>query len=346
MILAHFQHPNILRIFDLFVEGPTFKDVYICLEMMAGDLSSLICGREPATEAQTQAVTYQMIRGLLALHSARVVHRDLKPRNVLLTPNGDVKIADFGLARAIYSHDLGEDEELTEHVVTRWYRAPEIMLTSGRYTFSIDIWSLGCIVGELQLGTPLFKGQDVMDQMKHIFQVVGRPTMEDLDWLQRDSASWRLVARCSETAPRGRGALEQMLSGVSTQGGNLVDMFLQIHPSHRMPLWRALKHPFLAPYYSVHDLAVASARATPPIDWSFNEQLCGERYSECRMREAFAQARRAARRDPVARSLSPATPSTVASEGSFTGSPQKRRTRSCGKMLWPEDACASQGKQD
>ena len=62
-----------------------------------------------------------MIRGLLALHSARVVHRDLKPRNVLLTPNGDVKIADFGLARAIYSHDLGEDEELTEHVVTRWY---------------------------------------------------------------------------------------------------------------------------------------------------------------------------------------------------------------------------------
>jgi hypothetical protein len=140
--------------------------------------------------------------------------------------------------------------------------------------------------------------------------------------------------------PRGRGVLQQMLSGASMQGESLVDMFLQIHPSRRMPLCEALKHPFLEAFYSTHDLAVASARATPRIDWSFNDELSGERYSECRMREALNQACKAARRDPpvarrdpVARSLSPETPSTVASDGTSPGSPQRPRTRNFGKML-------------
>jgi mitogen-activated protein kinase 1/3 len=106
-----------------------------------------------------QYFIYQTLRALKAMHSANVLHRDLKPSNLLLNANCDLKVCDFGLARSANST---EDNSgfMTEYVATRWYRAPEIMLTFQEYTKAIDVWSVGCILAEMLSGKPLFPGKD------------------------------------------------------------------------------------------------------------------------------------------------------------------------------------------
>jgi len=113
-----------------------------------------------------QYFLYQLLRGLKYVHSANVLHRDLKPSNLLLNANCDLKIADFGLARI-----TSETDFMTEYVVTRWYRAPELLLNCSEYTSAIDVWSVGCIFGEILTREPLFPGKDYVHQLRLITEV-------------------------------------------------------------------------------------------------------------------------------------------------------------------------------
>lgn len=113
-----------------------------------------------------QYFLYQILRGLKYVHSANVLHRDLKPSNLLLNANCDLKIGDFGLART-----TSETDFMTEYVVTRWYRAPELLLNCSEYTAAIDIWSVGCILGEIMTRQPLFPGKDYVHQLRLITEV-------------------------------------------------------------------------------------------------------------------------------------------------------------------------------
>lgn len=113
-----------------------------------------------------QYFIYQLLRGLKYVHSANVLHRDLKPSNLLLNSNCDLKIGDFGLARTTSEADF-----MTEYVVTRWYRAPELLLNCSEYTAAIDIWSVGCILGEIITRKPLFPGKDYVQQLRLITEV-------------------------------------------------------------------------------------------------------------------------------------------------------------------------------
>lgn len=113
-----------------------------------------------------QYFLYQILRGLKYVHSAHVLHRDLKPSNLLLNANCDLKIGDFGLART-----TSETDFMTEYVVTRWYRAPELLLNCSEYTAAIDIWSVGCILGEIMTRQPLFPGKDYVHQLRLITEV-------------------------------------------------------------------------------------------------------------------------------------------------------------------------------
>ena len=113
-----------------------------------------------------QYFLYQFLRGLKYVHSANVLHRDLKPSNLLLNANCDLKIGDFGLART-----TSETDFMTEYVVTRWYRAPELLLNCSEYTAAIDIWSVGCILGEIMTRQPLFPGKDYVHQLRLITEV-------------------------------------------------------------------------------------------------------------------------------------------------------------------------------
>lgn len=113
-----------------------------------------------------QYFLYQILRGLKYIHSANVLHRDLKPSNLLLNANCDLKICDFGLARV-----TSETDFMTEYVVTRWYRPPELLLNSSDYTAAIDIWSVGCIFMELMDRKPVFPGRDHVHQLRLLIEV-------------------------------------------------------------------------------------------------------------------------------------------------------------------------------
>lgn len=127
-------------------------------ELMETDMHRVIRTQD-LSDDHCQYFIYQTLRALKAMHSANVLHRDLKPSNLLLNANCDLKVCDFGLARSAAST---EDNSgfMTEYVATRWYRAPEIMLTFKEYTKAIDVWSVGCILAEMLNGKPLFPGKD------------------------------------------------------------------------------------------------------------------------------------------------------------------------------------------
>lgn len=171
-LLKHFRHENVVGIVDMmppiarYLED--FNDVYIVTDLMETDLHRIIYSKQKLSIDHVQYFIYQVLRGLKYIHSADVIHRDLKPSNLLVNSNCDLKICDFGLARGIHQDQpegTGGTMLLTEYVVTRWYRAPEIMLACHEYSKPIDIWSVGCIFAELILRKPYFPGDDYIDQV-------------------------------------------------------------------------------------------------------------------------------------------------------------------------------------
>merc|ERR1712151_914988 len=144
-LLRLLEHPNIIPLHDVLAPpSPDFHHVYIVMELMDTDLHRVISSDEPLTDDHAQFFMYQIFCALVYMHSANVVHRDLKPLNVLVNKNCDVKLCDFGLARGRAGFSQEDDDFLrTEYVGTRWYRAPEVVLTSMEYTAAVDIWSAG-----------------------------------------------------------------------------------------------------------------------------------------------------------------------------------------------------------
>ena len=118
------------------------------------------------------------------MHSANLLHRDLKPSNLLVNAECHVKVADFGLARSLDITDPDSAPILTDYVATRWYRAPEILLGSNKYTKGVDMWSMGCILAELLMGKPIFPGTSTLNQLDRVMELVGRPSKEDIDSLE------------------------------------------------------------------------------------------------------------------------------------------------------------------
>ncbi|KAJ9698263.1 hypothetical protein PVL29_007376 [Vitis rotundifolia] len=167
-LLCHMDHENIVKIKDIIrpPDKEKFNDVYIVYELMDTDLHQIIRSSQALTDDHCQYFLYQLLRGLKYIHSANVLHRDLKPSNLLLNADCDLKICDFGLART-----TSETDFMTEYVVTRWYRAPELLLNCSEYTAAIDIWSVGCILMEILRREPLFPGKDYVQQLVLITEV-------------------------------------------------------------------------------------------------------------------------------------------------------------------------------
>jgi serine/threonine protein kinase len=243
LLLRHLEHENVSGIRHVMLPKPG-HDVYIVSDKMDFDLQRIISSTEPLTDDHCRYFLYQMLRGLKYVHSANVVHRDLKPSNVLLNANCDLKICDFGLARA-----MAEDEsmKMTQYVVTRWYRAPEILLLVQRYTKAVDVWSVGCIFGELLGRTPLFAGRSYLHQLQLIIAQLGTPSEDDMAEAEFDEKLATVIRSLPKHPPRSLG--ERFPRAPEAAIELLVEM-LRFSPGRRITAAQALAHPYLA---ELHD---------------------------------------------------------------------------------------------
>ncbi|XP_065830899.1 mitogen-activated protein kinase 1-like [Oscarella lobularis] len=252
-ILTRFKHENIIDIRDI-LHPPTIgelRDVYIVQTVMETDMYKLLKTQHLSNDHVCYFL-YQILRGLKYIHSANVLHRDLKPSNLLVNTTCDLKICDFGLARIV---DLEHDHKgfLTEYVATRWYRAPEIMLNSKGYSKSIDIWSVGCILGEMLSNRPLFPGKHYLDQLNHILGIVGSPTAEDLDCIFNDKArSYLQNLPFKPKVPWSR-----IYPKATPLALDLLERMLTFNPNNRITVDAALAHPYMEQYYDPADEPVA-----------------------------------------------------------------------------------------
>ncbi|XP_048949174.1 mitogen-activated protein kinase 15 isoform X4 [Canis lupus dingo] len=174
------DHPNIIRLLDV-IRAENDRDIYLVFESMDTDLNAVICKGRLLRDVHKRYIFYQLLRATKYIHSGRVIHRDQKPSNILLDSSCVVKLCDFGLARPLSS--LPEEpagQALTDYVATRWYRAPEVLLSSSWYTPGVDMWSLGCILGEMLRGRPLFPGTSTLHQLELILETIPPPSKEDL----------------------------------------------------------------------------------------------------------------------------------------------------------------------
>jgi len=259
-LLRHFDHDNVITVVDLFTppnQRQDFDDVYIVSDLMETDLHRVIYSKQELSAEHVQFLMYQMFCGLNYIHSAGVIHRDLKPSNILLNSNCDLKLCDFGLARGV--SDTEEEQDLTEYVVTRWYRAPEIMLSCPSYDAKIDVWSIACIFAEMLSKKPIFPGSDYIHQLKLIMKLVGRPQADEMDFVTNSKAR-RFVLNLPEYP---RVDLHERFPDLSADGVALLEDTLRLDPNHRASVAEALSHPFFA---DVRDVE-CEGKATYVIDW-------------------------------------------------------------------------------
>jgi len=268
-LLRHLRHENVIDIIDCVKprERNGFEDVYLMYDLMDTDLYQIIRSSQSLTEEHCQYFVYQILRGLKYIHSADVLHRDLKPGNLLLNANCDLKICDFGLARTALV-DADASEFMTEYVVTRWYRAPELLLSCAEYTSAIDVWSVGCIFAELLGRKTLFPGKDYVHQLNLIMRVIGTPQdASELEFINNEKAkryikSLPVTVRCS---------FQKLFPNASPAAIDLIDKMLVFDPAKRITVEEALAHPYLE---SLHD-EVDEPCAETPFTFDFED---GARY--------------------------------------------------------------------
>ncbi|XWS22727.1 hypothetical protein CRYUN_Cryun29cG0061100 [Craigia yunnanensis] len=170
-ILLSFHHPSIVDVKEVVV-GSSLDSIFMVMEYMEHDLKGLMeTMKQPFSQSEVKCLMLQLLEGVKYLHDNWVLHRDLKTSNLLLNNQGELKICDFGLARQ-YGSPL---KPYTHLVVTLWYRAPELLLGARKYSTTIDMWSLGCIMAELLSKEPLFNGKTEFDQLDKIFRTLGTP---------------------------------------------------------------------------------------------------------------------------------------------------------------------------
>ncbi|XP_032172606.1 mitogen-activated protein kinase 15 isoform X5 [Mustela erminea] len=240
------DHPNIIRLLDV-IRAENDRDIYLVFESMDTDLNAVICKGRLLKDTHKRYIIYQLLRATKFIHSGHVIHRDQKPSNVLLDSSCLVKLCDFGLARSLGDLPEGpEGQALTDYVATRWYRAPEVLLSSSWYTPGVDMWSLGCILGEMLRGRPLFPGTSTLHQLELILETIPPPSKEDL--LALGSSYSASILPCLRAWPRQ--PLDTLLPpDTPPEALDLLRGLLVFAPDKRLSAAQALQHPYVQRFH-------------------------------------------------------------------------------------------------
>lgn len=246
-------HKNITCLYDLdIVPNPItgdFNEIYLYEELMECDMHQIIRSGQPLTDSHYQSFIYQVLCGLKYIHSAGVLHRDLKPGNLLVNADCELKICDFGLARGFSENPEQNAGFMTEYVATRWYRAPEIMLSFTNYTKAIDIWSVGCILAELLGGKPLFRGKDYVDQLNQILLILGTPKESTLTKI----GSVRAQNYVRSLPLMRKVPYLELFPNANPLALELMEAMLTLDPYQRITVEQALDHPYLSVWHDPQD---------------------------------------------------------------------------------------------
>ncbi|KAK6588911.1 cdc2 kinase [Cryptosporidium xiaoi] len=232
-LLKELHHPNIVSLFDVIHSE---KRLTLVFEFMEKDLKMVLDAHKSGLDDKTiKMYFYQLLRGVAHCHQHRILHRDLKPQNLLINSNGALKLADFGLARAFgipvrsYTHE----------VVTLWYRAPDVLMGSKRYSTSVDIWSIGCIFAEMITGKPLFPGTSDDDQLLKIFSILGTPNPKEWPQLQELPLWKQRTFQIYE-----RKSWDSIFPEFCQSGIDLLSKMLCFDPNKRISAKDAMEHPY------------------------------------------------------------------------------------------------------
>ena len=201
------------------------------------------------------------------MHTACILHRDLKPRNLLVNSNCDLKICDFGLSRPFINEMKVTSSQMTDYVATRWYRSPEVLLTYKKYTGAMDMWSVGCIFGELLLRRPLLPGTDANNQIEIILNLLGTPDEKDIESIPNPRAKEKLI----RLAKRSARPLENIFKDANPDALDLLRRMLEFCPEKRITVEEALAHPYLAALHYPDD--EPSSRPVSLFDFDYERQL-------------------------------------------------------------------------
>nr|XP_047912168.1 mitogen-activated protein kinase 7 [Anser cygnoides] len=232
---------------------------------MESDLHQIIHSSQPLTLEHVRYFLYQLLRGLKYIHSANVLHRDLKPSNLLVNENCELKIGDFGMARGLGADPRHAKAFLTEYVATRWYRAPELLLSLHRYTRAIDMWSVGCIFAEMLGRRQLFPGRNYVHQLQLIMAVLGTPPAAVMAAIGAE----RVRAYVQSLPPRPAVPWESLFGDAEPAALALLGRMLRFDPRERVGVAEALRHPFLAKYHDPED----EPECVPAFDFAFDRRV-------------------------------------------------------------------------
>lgn len=239
-LLKKLSHKNVITLKNVFCSKPSkwnaFKrSTFLVMEYMEHDLQTIM-RHEKFKEDKVKAIMREILSGVAYLHAEKIIHRDLKCGNILMNNRGEVKIADFGLAR------VKTNERLTQNVVTFWYRAPELLLGKVQYDEKIDVWSLGCVFAELMTNEVLFMGQDASNQFACICSRLGNPVDS---WPEVVTIGWwnelKPKAFCE---PNLEAALRRRCEWVSPALLDLLRKMLEFNPARRLSAEEALRHAY------------------------------------------------------------------------------------------------------
>ncbi|XP_063003726.1 MAPK/MAK/MRK overlapping kinase isoform X1 [Elgaria multicarinata webbii] len=225
-------HPNILTLHEVIFDKKAGAVALIC-ELMDMNIYELIKGRKkPLPEKRIMSYMYQLCKSLDHMHRNGIFHRDVKPENILIKQDL-LKLGDFGSCRSIHSK-----QPYTEYISTRWYRAPECLLTDGYYSYKMDMWSAGCVFYEIASFHPLFPGSNELDQISKIHDVVGTPPKKILNKFKQSR-----VMSFDFPIRKGKG-ISPFMPSLSNKSLTLMYAMIQYDPDDRICAHEALQHPY------------------------------------------------------------------------------------------------------